>query len=108
MKEPNPAKPSSSDDSQHQRRTRLIGASRAFARARREMDPAWQRWLFFAGLPIRLGLADPISGLIFGFALWEAWKINRRVQLTFNGPFRLATPDTLMTDIDSQEVGDES
>ena len=32
-----------------------------------------------------------ISGLIFAFALWEAWKINRRLVLAFNGPFRLGT-----------------
>jgi hypothetical protein len=107
MEGPNAAKPSSSDDSQHQRRTRLIGASKAFARARRQRIPAWQGWLFFAGLPIRLSFADPITGFIFLFALWEAWKINRRVQLAFSGPFRLSTPETMVTDIDSQEAGDE-
>ncbi len=41
--------------------------------------------------PIVVAFSSPISGLIFGFALWEAWKINRRVQLVFNGPFRLST-----------------
>ena len=42
-------------------------------------------------LPVFVAFQAPISGLIFGFALWEAWKINRRVQLAFNGPFRLGT-----------------
>jgi hypothetical protein len=42
----------------------------------------------FAG-PIIISVHNPISGLIFGFALWEAWKINRKVRLSFNGPFHL-------------------
>jgi hypothetical protein len=42
--------------------------------------------------PIVISVSDPISGLIFGFALWEAWKANRRVELSFNGPFRVSTP----------------
>jgi hypothetical protein len=41
--------------------------------------------------PVIVGVYDPISGLIFGFALWEAWKINRKLRLQFNGPFRLGT-----------------
>ena len=43
-------------------------------------------------VPVQIALAAPISGLIFGFALWEAWKVNRRVHLSFNGPFRVSTP----------------
>jgi hypothetical protein len=42
-------------------------------------------------LPVQLAMMDPISGLIFSFALWEAWKITKKVQLSFNGPFRVAT-----------------
>ena len=38
-------------------------------------------------LPITEGLGSPIGLLIVGFALWEAWKLNRRVPLVFNGPF---------------------
>jgi hypothetical protein len=44
-------------------------------------------------IPVFIAFQAPISGLIFGFALWEAWKINRRVQLAFNGPFRLGAAD---------------
>jgi hypothetical protein len=40
-------------------------------------------------IPVQIALNAPISGLIFGFALWEAWKINKSVHLTFNGPFRV-------------------
>ncbi|AGA30253.1 hypothetical protein Sinac_6151 [Singulisphaera acidiphila DSM 18658] len=38
-------------------------------------------------LPIVVGLSSPIGLLIVGFALWEAWKLNRHVPLVFNGPF---------------------
>jgi hypothetical protein len=40
-------------------------------------------------LPVMHASGDLISALIYGFALWEAWKLNRRIQLVFNGPFRL-------------------
>lgn len=37
--------------------------------------------------PIYVGVQSPISLLIVGFAVWEAWKLNRRVALVFNGPY---------------------
>jgi hypothetical protein len=37
----------------------------------------------------------PISGLIYSFALWEAWKINKGAQLSFNGPFRVTTAGSI-------------
>jgi hypothetical protein len=40
-------------------------------------------------LPVLDVMRGPIAGLIYGFALWEAWKLNRPVRLVFNGPFRL-------------------
>jgi hypothetical protein len=43
-------------------------------------------------LPILDVVSGPIAGLIYAFALWEAWKINRPIRLVFNGPFRLAEP----------------
>jgi hypothetical protein len=42
-------------------------------------------------VPVQIAVAAPISGLIFGFALWEAWKANKAVHLSFNGPFRVNT-----------------
>jgi hypothetical protein len=42
---------------------------------------------FLFEFPIRSNLESPIGLLIIGFAIWEAWKLNRRVPLVFNGPF---------------------
>lgn len=39
--------------------------------------------------PLTEGFARPITGLIYAFAVWEAWKLNKSVELTFNGPFRV-------------------
>ena len=39
--------------------------------------------------PLKEGFADPLTGVIYAFALWEAWKFNKPVELVFNGPFRL-------------------
>ncbi len=45
--------------------------------------------VLFAG-PVLEAVHAPIAGLIYAFALWEAWKINKKVHLTFNGPFRVS------------------
>ncbi|MGA2699724.1 MAG: hypothetical protein ABSH35_01320 [Isosphaeraceae bacterium] len=58
-------------------------------------------------LPVLIAFQAPISGLIFGFALWEAWKLNRRVQLAFNGPFRLGTLHGDEPAIQPEEADDE-
>jgi len=58
--------------------------------------------LMAAGLLVAFAMAAPFLGgfeniigiLIIGFALWEAWKINRRVPLQIEGPFRLAPAPT--------------
>jgi hypothetical protein len=42
-------------------------------------------------LPVLMAIHAPISGLIFGFALWQAWIITKKVKFAFNGPFRVAT-----------------
>ncbi len=44
---------------------------------------------FLYALPVIAGFESPIGLLIIGFALWEAWKINRRTRLEFQGPFVL-------------------
>jgi hypothetical protein len=54
--------------------------------------------LIAVGLLLAFAMAAPFLGgfeniigiFIIGFALWEAWKINRRVPLQIEGPFRLA------------------
>jgi hypothetical protein len=51
----------------------------------------------FFGLAFAFSLAAPFFGgaqnaiglLIIGFALWEAWKLNRRHQLAITGPYQL-------------------
>jgi len=52
-------------------------------------------WLFIFGLamvlPFLAGAENFMGWIIIGIALYEAWKINRRVPLS--GPFRLRTPD---------------
>jgi hypothetical protein len=37
--------------------------------------------------PVLMAYLAPISGLIYCFALWAAWKINRPARLVFSGPF---------------------
>ena len=37
--------------------------------------------------PILAGFQNIIGLLIIGFALWEAWKINKRLKIAFTGPF---------------------
>lgn len=58
---------------------------------------------FFYAVPVLEATQAPISGLIYAFALWEAWKINKPVHLVFNGPFRLGAADGK-----PEGVGDES
>jgi hypothetical protein len=40
--------------------------------------------------PVIVAYYAPISGLIYCFALWEAWKINKGAQLSIAGPFRVS------------------
>jgi hypothetical protein len=40
--------------------------------------------------PFLAGLQNVIGLLIIGFALWEAWKINKRAKVSFAGPYSLA------------------
>jgi hypothetical protein len=59
----------------------------------------------FADNPVALvivsiieSMIQPVLGgiiglLITGFALWEAWQINKASKLTFNGPYRLANAE---------------
>jgi hypothetical protein len=47
-------------------------------------------------LPFLVPFVEGFQGLIYlfivGIGVYEAWKINRRVPVVVNGPFRLATP----------------
>lgn len=40
--------------------------------------------------PVLVGIDSPLSGLIYGFALYEAWRRNKKAVLNIAGPFKLA------------------
>ena len=40
--------------------------------------------------PVLAGFGNILGMLIIGFALWEAWRINRRAALEVSGPYRVA------------------
>ncbi len=42
--------------------------------------------VIFVALPIAAGISQPISLLIIAFALWEAFKLNRKVPINITGP----------------------
>ena len=63
---------------------------------------------FAYSIPVLVAMQAPISGLIFGFAIWEAWKINRKVEVAFNGPFRLTTHPGDDPASEPEEVANES
>ena len=42
-------------------------------------------------IPVQIAIRNPISGLIFGFGLWEAWKIARESSCRSTGHFVWST-----------------
>ena len=52
--------------------------------------------LVFA-LPILTGFQNPISLLIIAFALWEAWKINKKMKIAINGPYSVGEGTAAVT-----------
>ena len=44
-------------------------------------------------MPVEEISSSPITIAFVGFALWEAWKFNRRLPLVVTGPYRLGTMD---------------
>ena len=40
--------------------------------------------------PVIHSIQAPISGLIYGFALWQAWQMNKQARIVFNGPFQVS------------------
>jgi hypothetical protein len=45
--------------------------------------------LLVAALPFLAGAKNLLGLLIIGFGLWEAWKLNRRADLSISGPFQV-------------------
>ena len=41
-------------------------------------------------LPILVGVSSPITLLIVGFGVWEAWRLNKRAKIEFTGPHAIA------------------
>ena len=41
-------------------------------------------------LPFLAGFENIIGIIIIGIGLWEAWKLNPRMQLEITGPYRVA------------------
>jgi hypothetical protein len=41
-------------------------------------------------MPVLVGMRSPLTLLIAGFALWEAWKLNNRRAPKFAGPYSIA------------------
>ena len=40
-------------------------------------------------VPIVVGIQSPISLLIFGIGLWQAWRMNRATEVNITGPYRI-------------------
>ena len=40
--------------------------------------------------PVLMAVSDPISGLIYCFALFQAWKMNKPAVLALSGPFQVS------------------
>lgn len=62
--------------------------------------------LFFvmaAAAPILAGFDDIIGLIIIGYALFEAWRLNRRDGIRFAGPFRVGAPRTAGVGVGSGE-----
>ena len=45
--------------------------------------------LLVAALPFLTGVKNLIGLLIIGFGLWEAWKLNKRTDLSISGPYQV-------------------
>jgi hypothetical protein len=49
-------------------------------------------FVFSLAVPFMSGASNLIGLLIIGFALWEAWKLNRRMRLPITGPYTVGPP----------------
>ncbi|MCB9757564.1 MAG: hypothetical protein H6753_03960 [Candidatus Omnitrophica bacterium] len=45
-------------------------------------------------IPFMMGFSNVIGILIIAFGIFQAWQLNRKVKLNFEGPFELKTPTT--------------
>jgi hypothetical protein len=47
---------------------------------------------FLLAAPVMIGISSPLHLVIVGFALYQAWKLNRAPAFKIAGPYRLAAP----------------
>jgi hypothetical protein len=47
---------------------------------------------FLIAAPVVIGFSNPLHLVIVGFALYEAWKLNRMPAFKIAGPYQLASP----------------
>jgi hypothetical protein len=52
--------------------------------------------LMAAMIPILAGFSNIIGIVIIGIAVFEAWKLNRRIKVTITGPYRVANGTSVM------------
>ncbi|MBJ6760695.1 hypothetical protein JGU66_07960 [Myxococcaceae bacterium JPH2] len=59
------------------------------------------------GAPVIVGVNSPLSLFIYGFALFEAWRRNKRLEVKVDGPFRLSAraPSSVPTPAEASSVG---
>ncbi len=50
--------------------------------------PYLRLFAFALAAPVLGGFQNILGMIIIGIALWQAWKMNRRVDVTFTGPFQ--------------------
>lgn len=92
-----PAAPAKAGDSSH-----AATATKAGSAANAEPTMSLGKFLFslvvmvgiVLALPFLAGFENFMGWLIIGFAVYQAWKMNRRRQLVVTGPFRLAPAET--------------
>ena len=48
--------------------------------------------------PFHMAYTSPLSAVINGFALWEAWKLNRTPKLDITGPHIVKSADPIVLD----------
>jgi len=49
-------------------------------------------FMFCIALPVLVGLESPMTFVIVGIALWEAWRVNRAAPFQVSGPFEVGPP----------------
>ena len=54
-------------------------------------------FLICLALPVVIGIQSPMTFVIVGIALWEAWRVNRAAPFQVSGPFEVAPAPAQVT-----------